>query len=125
MAVENEIVHQLFLSVEKGIYLTSEETAITGNSVFAIIRGKHFPQKLKIRAVLHGQEQDVDLIYMPKYFYRVEVPSVGTFYFSVNNSSKIFSRNKEGEIVKLSLLEPINVEQFEEACRVHRFFFVG
>lgn len=125
MSVEKQRVHQLFLSKERGIYLTSEETAITGMSFFAIIREKKLPQKLKIRAVLHNQEQVIDLVYMPKHFYRAEVPTIGTFYFSVNNPLNANSVDENGQRVKLSVLTPVNIEQFEEACRIHRFFFVG
>lgn len=126
MALDRYRVRQLFPSKEKGLFLTNDLTEVAGYSFFAVIRiVKPYPKTLKIKAILHGQELDVDLIYMPDYFYRAEVPNVGNFYFSVENNDNIFSLNEESKYVKLSILNPINAEQFENACRQHHFFFVG
>ena len=126
MAVTKNIVRQLFPSEEKGVFLTNDQTEVSDCSIFAIIRiVQPYPPKLQIKAIMQKKEIDVDLIYMPDHFYRAEVPPIGNFYFSVENPDKIFSLNEEGERVKLSILIPINTDQFENACRLHRFFFVG
>lgn len=123
-------VRQLFATSKTGIYAPyGKEYTISAISIFAIeysiIQKSGYPQKLKILAINAGEEQYIDLIYMPEHFYRAEVPNIGIFYFVVDTQSKVSMRLDNNEIARLSTLTPVNEEFFEQACRDYHFFFVG
>lgn len=128
---ENIKIHQLFASAEKdkkGVYGSYNEGLLfIGVSIFAIWvpDRRRLPQKLRICAICAGKEQYVELIRLPNHFYKAEVPTIGVFFFVVDNPKNMFVQAENGEKNKLSILTPVNEEFFEQACVEHRFFFVG
>ena len=125
MAITNIRVSQLFPTTEKGLFRIAEEAGVSEFSIFAIIRTKPFPDKLVIKAIRETQEEDIELTYLPEHFYFTDVPGIGKFYFAIENPKDFYTLNEKGEREILSVLNPINTEQFEKACKIHRFFFVG
>lgn len=124
--MENNRVLFMVPTNEKNIYTPMKgEFEIKNIFFFAYIRTRPYPQNLVIKAVRDGQEEDVNLIFMPDHFYRAEVKGIGNFYFSSENPRNAEMIDEDAQHVKLSFLTPVNEDLFESACREHRFFFVG
>ena len=125
MIIEKNIVRFFVPTDNKNEYLIFEAgNKLQNFFIFAFIRQEPLPQKLKIKAVQDGKEKFIDLVYMPKHFYRAEVGDIGIFYFRVDNPRDLIMMD-EDKAVKLSTLTPINEDLFESACKEHKFFFVG
>lgn len=96
---------------------------------------RSLPQHLSIKAVHNNAEIDVALQLLPNHFYMADVHNVGKFYFCVEAvNANIYQADtielemgskSNGKYVKLSCLQPVNTEFFEQACIEHRFFFIG
>lgn len=119
----SESVKLLFPTFKRGIYSDLSQK-YSGIGVFAIVRQQNPQKKLSIQAVYSGQLISVDLIYMPNHFYRAQVKDIGVFYFMIEKPRDVFM-NIDCQKVPLSVLTPVNEDDFNRACREHHFFFVG
>lgn len=118
-------VMQLFPTKENGNYkLFDGQVIYYGSSIFAIERQKKLAERLSVQAVYDNKLINVDLIHMQEHFYRAIVPNIGVFYFMLENPRNVYTY-QDGKKISLSVLTPVNEEEFERACREHHFFFVG
>lgn len=94
-------------------------------SIFASIQTKKAKKNLKIRAIKDNTEIKVDLKRINDTLYYAKEEGIGTFYFRCINTKKLYTMLENKATAKLSVFIPINEQDFEDACKKHRFFFVG
>lgn len=124
MQLDSNLIVQLFPTDKKGIYEQfSEQQFYYGNPIFAIEYRKKQSSKLSIQAVYEGLQITVELIHMPKHFYKAEMVGVGIFYFMMEKPRNTYMMNGDQKI-PLSVLTPVNEDEFDRACRENHFFFV-
>ena len=77
-----------------------------------------------IKAVNNGVSMDYNMSLVSGYLYAVKTENYGHFYFQLVPN---FSHYIGGEMEKcrLCLVKPLDIIRLEDACREHRFFFVG
>lgn len=77
-----------------------------------------------IKAINNGVSIDYNMISVSRNLYVVKTERYGYFYFEL---TPYFSQyiGKEMEECRLCLVKPLDIIRLEDACREHRFFFVG
>ena len=90
---------------------------------FAFLKEGSLPDYIDVMAVHENNTKEIKLQKYDKHFYCANVENVGKFYFCVERTS-IYTMI-DGNKSKFSMLRPINIAFFEEACERYNFFFVG